>query len=82
MNADRYHPPRRPRSTGIASAPPPRAGRPRSRLFSVRAAGLNRADLGLREGKYGGAPVAGVVPGLEVAGEVVEVGAVGPARWR
>ncbi|AMR26928.1 zinc-binding dehydrogenase [Hymenobacter psoromatis] len=49
-------------------------------LVRVRAAGLNRADLGLREGKYGGAPVAGVVPGLEVAGEVVEVGASAP-RW-
>lgn len=48
-------------------------------LVRVRAAGLNRSDLGLREGKYG-APVAGVVPGLEVAGEVVEVGASAP-RW-
>lgn len=49
-------------------------------LVRVRAAGLNRSDLGLREGQYGGAPVAGVVPGLEVAGEVVEVGASAP-RW-
>ena len=49
-------------------------------LIRVKAAGLNRADLGLREGKYGGAPVAGVVPGLEVAGTVVEVGASAP-RW-
>ena len=49
-------------------------------LLKVRAAGLNRADLNLREGKYGDAPVAGVVPGLEVAGEVVEVGA-SAARW-
>ncbi len=50
-------------------------------LVKVRAAGLNRSDLALREGKYGGAPVAGVVPGLEVAGEVVEVGPAAP-RWR
>ena len=49
-------------------------------LIQVKAAGLNRSDLGLREGKYGGAPVAGVVPGLEVAGEVVAVGASAP-RW-
>ena len=50
-------------------------------LLRVRAAGLNRSDLALREGKYGGAPVAGVVPGLEVAGEVVAVGATAP-RWQ
>ena len=49
-------------------------------LIKVKAAGLNRADLSLREGKYGGAPAAGVVPGLEVAGAVVEVGASAP-RW-
>jgi len=49
-------------------------------LVRVRAVGLNRSDLNLREGQYGGAPVAGVVPGLEVSGEVVEVGASAP-RW-
>jgi len=50
-------------------------------LIRVHAAGLNRSDIALREGKYGGQPVAGVVPGLEVSGEVVAVGAVAP-RWR
>ena len=49
-------------------------------VIKVAAAGLNRADLNLREGKYG-APVAGVVPGLEIAGAVVAVGAAAP-RWR
>jgi NADPH2:quinone reductase len=49
-------------------------------LIKVRATGLNRSDIALREGKYGGAPVAGTIPGLEVAGEVVEVGATA-ARW-
>ena len=49
-------------------------------LIKVKAAGLNRADLGLRAGKYGTAPVAGVVPGLEVAGEIIAVGALAP-RW-
>ena len=54
---------------------------PHQVLVRVHAAGLNRSDIALREGKYGGAPVAGVVPGLEVAGEVVEVGACA-VRWR
>ncbi|MVN74854.1 zinc-binding dehydrogenase [Hymenobacter sp. HMF4947] len=49
-------------------------------LIRVRATGLNRSDIALREGKYGGGPVAGVVPGLEVSGEVVGVGATAP-RW-
>jgi putative PIG3 family NAD(P)H quinone oxidoreductase len=49
-------------------------------LIKVRATGLNRSDIALREGKYGGAPVAGTVPGLEVAGEIVEVGNDAP-RW-
>jgi NADPH2:quinone reductase len=50
-------------------------------LIKVKAAGLNRSDIALREGKYGGQPVAGVVPGLEVSGEVVAVGADAP-RWQ
>jgi NADPH2:quinone reductase len=50
-------------------------------LIKVKATGLNRSDIALREGKYGGAPVAGIVPGLEVAGEVVAVGTDAP-RWR
>jgi NADPH2:quinone reductase len=50
-------------------------------LIKVKATGLNRSDIALREGKYGGAPVAGIVPGLEVAGEVVVVGTDAP-RWR
>ncbi|MDJ0367816.1 NAD(P)H-quinone oxidoreductase [Hymenobacter sp. H14-R3] len=49
-------------------------------LIKVRASGLNRSDIGLREGQYGGT-VAGVVPGLELAGEVVAVGSAAP-RWR
>lgn len=49
-------------------------------LIRVRAAGLNRSDIALREGRYGGAPVAGVVPGLEVSGKIVGVGARAP-RW-
>ena len=55
---------------------------PHEVLVRVQAAGLNRADLALRAGKYAGAgPVAGAVPGLEVAGEVVAVGLAAP-RWQ
>jgi NADPH2:quinone reductase len=45
-------------------------------LVKVRACGLNRADLGvLAGGAPGRAGGAGTVPGMEWAGEVVEVGA-------
>ncbi len=45
-------------------------------LVRVRACGLNRADLGvIAGGKHGAQGGAGTVPGLEWAGEVVEVGA-------
>jgi putative PIG3 family NAD(P)H quinone oxidoreductase len=54
---------------------------PHEVLIRVRAAGLNRADLAQRAGKYGSEPVDGKVPGLEVSGEVVEVGAQAP-RWQ
>lgn len=50
-------------------------------LVRVRASALNRADLLQREGKYPappGAPAA--IPGLEIAGEVVDLGA-GVSRW-
>ena len=45
-------------------------------LVRVRAAGLNRADLGvIAGGMHGNQGGAGTVPGLEWAGEVVELGA-------
>jgi NADPH2:quinone reductase len=45
-------------------------------LVRVRAAGLNRADLGvIAGGMHGSQGGAGTVPGLEWAGEVVELGA-------
>ena len=44
-------------------------------LVKVRAAGLNRADLGMASGRmHGSAGGAGTVLGLEFAGEVVEAG--------
>ena len=46
-------------------------------LVRVRAAGLNRADLGvIAGGMHGNQGGAGTVPGLEWAGEVVELGAM------
>lgn len=55
---------------------------PHEVLIRVQAAGVNRPDVLLRQGKYGGAgDVAGLVPGLEVAGVVEQCGAA-VARWR
>jgi NADPH2:quinone reductase len=44
-------------------------------LIKVHAAGLNRADLLQRQGKYPPPPGAPEYPGLEVAGEVIQCGA-------
>ncbi|HHF7344173.1 TPA: NAD(P)H-quinone oxidoreductase [Legionella feeleii] len=43
-------------------------------LIQVKATALNRADLLQRRGKYPPPPGESTIPGLEVAGEVVEVG--------
>jgi NADPH:quinone reductase len=50
--------------------------RPHDLLVRVYAAGLNRADILQRQGFYGKQPDFGdsVIPALEIAGEVVEVG--------
>jgi NADPH:quinone reductase len=50
--------------------------RPHDLLVRVYAAGLNRSDILQRQGFYGKQPDFGdsVIPGLEIAGEVVEVG--------
>jgi len=50
--------------------------RPDDLLVRVHAAGLNRADILQREGFYGEQPDFGdsVIPGLEIAGEVVGAG--------
>jgi NADPH2:quinone reductase len=61
-------------------APQPSAG-PGQVLIAVRAAGVNRPDIAQRNGQYPPPPGAPEVLGLEVAGEVVEVGE-GAARWR
>jgi NADPH2:quinone reductase len=56
----------------IADAPTPRADRVR---VKVRAAGVNRADILQRLGRYPAPPgFPQNIPGLEFAGEIVEVG--------
>src|ERR1043166_6352031 len=50
-------------------------------LVKVAAAGVNRPDVMQREGKYPPPPGAPDIPGLELAGEVVALGA-GVQRWK
>jgi putative PIG3 family NAD(P)H quinone oxidoreductase len=51
-------------------------------LVRVRASALNRADIMQRQGKYPAPPGAPTnIPGLEIAGEVVELGA-GAGAWK
>lgn len=55
--------------------------REREVLVRVRATALNRADLLQRQGRYPAPPGAPAsIPGLEIAGEVADVGQ-GVARW-
>ncbi|UOQ51866.1 NAD(P)H-quinone oxidoreductase [Hymenobacter cellulosivorans] len=55
---------------------------PHEVLIRVAAAGINRPDVLLRQGKYGGADdVTGTVPGLELAG-TVEVCGSAVTRWQ
>jgi NADPH:quinone reductase len=50
-------------------------------LIRVAAAGVNRPDILQRQGNYNPPPGASPIPGLEIAGEVVEVGE-GVQRYR
>ncbi|MFD2717530.1 NAD(P)H-quinone oxidoreductase [Hymenobacter monticola] len=51
-------------------------------LVRIQAAGVNRPDVLMRQGKYGGVTdVAGMVPGLEIAGTVEACGA-DATRWQ
>ena len=43
-------------------------------LIEVAAAGINRPDVMQRQGKYPPPPGASAIPGLEIAGEVIETG--------
>ena len=64
----------------IAEMPTPKPG-PGQVLVKVAAAGVNRPDVAQRQGVYPPPPGHSPLPGLEVAGEVVEAGA-GVARWK
>ena len=44
-------------------------------LIKVKAAGINRPDIMQREGRYPPPPGASDIPGLEIAGEIVEINA-------
>jgi NADPH2:quinone reductase len=64
-----------PSGLSLQDVPTPRP-KPNEVLVAIRAASLNRADLGVAAGhKHGRIGGAGAVPGLEWAGEVVEAGA-------
>ncbi len=69
----------------LAERPDPVAG-PGEIRIRVRAAGVNRPDLLQRIGAYPPPPGASDIPGLEVAGEVDQVGPArddrAPGRWR
>jgi NADPH:quinone reductase len=63
------------------TAPDPRPGQGQV-VIAVRAAGVNRADLAQAAGTYPPPPGASPLLGLEVAGEIAEVGPGVPATWR
>lgn len=63
----------------LAEHPDPVAGDGQIRI-RVRAAGVNRPDLMQRQGLYPAPPGASPIPGLEVAGEIDQVGP-GVSRW-
>src|SRR2546430_7770478 len=64
----------------LRDVPAPSPG-PQQVLVRVHATALNRADLLQREGKYPAPPDSPAdIPGMELAGEVVDRGA-GAARW-
>ncbi|HRJ63372.1 NAD(P)H-quinone oxidoreductase [Brevundimonas sp. UBA2416] len=63
----------------LSERPDPVAGPGQIRI-RVRAAGINRPDILQRLGRYPAPPGASDIPGLEVAGEVDQVGA-GVDRW-
>jgi len=64
----------------LADAPVP-VPRPGEVLIKVAAAGVNRPDILQRMGLYPVPPGASSIPGLEVAGEIVELGE-GVSLWR
>jgi putative PIG3 family NAD(P)H quinone oxidoreductase len=64
----------------LTEIPTPRPGAGQV-LVRVAAAGVNRPDVAQRQGVYPPPPGHSPLPGLEIAGEVVEAGQ-GVARWK
>ena len=62
-----------PEALRIVTRPTPRPG-PGEVLVRVAAAGINRADVMQREGRYPPPPGASDLPGLELSGTVAEAG--------
>lgn len=65
----------------IASKPVPRPGSGEV-LVRTRAAGINRADLLQRQGHYPLPPGASLILGMELTGNIAELGADSTSRWR
>ena len=74
MNAIGFNQPGTPDVMEVVRLDTP-AARPGEVLIRVQAAGVNRPDIGQRQGSYPPPPGASPILGLEVAGEVVACGA-------
>jgi NADPH:quinone reductase len=80
MNAVAITTPGGPEVLKLTQLPTPKPGAGQL-LVKVAAAGVNRPDLAQRAGLYPPPPGHSPLPGLEIAGEVVEAGA-GTTRWK
>jgi putative PIG3 family NAD(P)H quinone oxidoreductase len=80
MNAVAITTPGGPEVLKLGQVPTPKPGAGQL-LVKVAAAGVNRPDLAQRAGAYPPPPGHSPLPGLEIAGEVVEAGA-GTTRWK
>lgn len=80
MRAVEVSSPGGPESLVWGQAPDPEPG-PGEVLVEVAAAGVNRADLMQRQGRYPPPPGVGDILGLEVSGTVAALGAGGTAGW-
>jgi NADPH2:quinone reductase len=65
----------------VASGPVPRLGRGEV-LIRTRAAGINRADLLQRQGRYPPPPGASPILGMEISGDVAGLGPGTSERWK